>query len=135
MSLQTQWRYSGGADLILLSAFRQGNEVSLDLGAAMCLDLRAMKKAGTDPDVLFERIFRFSDEYAGGHPIVDLFFSEAKSSVKETAWSFVKELLGNLGIKDFDNIKHTIVTHIGNSRSKAVKAIGPPSMLDSYPKR
>ena len=70
----TKWRYSGGADLVLMNVqVSHPSPVVLDYGSAVCFRLNTMIATGviTGAEMFFEEIFRFGEDYQGSDSVVD----------------------------------------------------------------
>jgi hypothetical protein len=130
----TNWRYSGGADLILFPAKKlDTGEVVMDLGAAMNINLRELKAAKIEPDVLFETIFRFSDNSERDDSMFELFFDNTRRSLSKSFWLFLKSFVSSEASQEIDRINAMVVVDIRKPDVAPLRSLGPPSSRHSYP--
>jgi hypothetical protein len=67
---RSKWRYSGGADPLLINARFDGNEGRLDFSTAIAANLMKMKNDGAiqSVDSFFESTFQFAENQDGSDP-------------------------------------------------------------------
>lgn len=96
---ECNWKYSGEAELILLSAHKEGEEVKFDFDNAISCNLELMENDNAFSSVrsFFEKIFRFADNYVGESPVWDLSdsqgFSQGKKNIADCVLSLLPEQL------------------------------------------
>jgi hypothetical protein len=88
------WKYSGGADLLLTNAIFDGRDARLDFTSAITADLMTMKADGAITSVgwFFERIFRYAERQDGSDPT----WGFSNQAAKHVAGSALKSLLISL---------------------------------------
>ena len=128
---RSAWRYSGGADLILLNAtFRrrsflqralaagEATEVVLDFSSAIALQLETLRKDEVIPGVeqLFESIFRYAEAQDGRDPAWGFSQAVAGSHAGSFLLDLVLSLLpGKLG-KSAKDLSHFAIRDISVKR-------------------
>ncbi len=70
---ETNWRYSGATDLILLNTVISESETELNFASAFLFPLDKMKADGViySAEMFFEDIFRFADNYNGNNAVTE----------------------------------------------------------------
>jgi hypothetical protein len=97
----TTWTYSGGTDLVLTNAVRDGgNSVRLDFSSALAMNLEQAVSDGAIPDVSrwFERIFQFAEHHSADDPTWGFGLSAGLVAARSGLVAAILSLLpGNLG--------------------------------------
>ncbi|MER8639314.1 hypothetical protein [Mesorhizobium sp. M1365] len=135
ISEQTTWRYSGGVDLLLVTANRKPiSGFIVDFRGVIYIPLHTLKerKLIESPEVLFERIFRFAQHYKGPNPLAAFSVQEARVSLVQAAIESVLGWLPKEAKENFDYAKNFLVRDVSKdspSNAALVQQIswaGPP---------
>ncbi|SHF09358.1 hypothetical protein SAMN02745157_1621 [Kaistia soli DSM 19436] len=135
ISEQTTWLYSGGVDLLLVTANRRPNGgFIVDFKNVIYLPLHTLKerKLIESPEVLFERIFRFAQHYKGPNPLAAFSAQEARVSLVQAVIESVLGWLPREAKENFDYAKNFVVRDVSKSSPsnaalvQQVSWAGPP---------
>jgi hypothetical protein len=109
------WRYSGGADLLLFTSRRlsdKGNKAFLDFSEVVSLPLHVMKEGKVGPSVLFERIFSYAQHYHGFDPLAALAMQELRVSGVKAFINGLISWLARGGKEEVEYARHFIIRDI-----------------------
>jgi hypothetical protein len=109
---ESSWSYSGGIDLLLFTTRAgQSGEITIDLTGIIVIHVHAMvdKKLVEQPDVLFERIFRFAESFKGSDALVNLSTQEARVSAIEGLINVILGLLPKEGKERLDYARQFVI--------------------------
>jgi hypothetical protein len=114
---KTNWKYSGGSDLILVNAYRKSDldEPIIDFSNAIVCQLDAMKdaKAFISVEQYFEAIFRFSEEFSDNDPVWRFSDQQAVSNGVTALQRIALSLLPQGLSSEVEKMKHFAIKNIG----------------------
>lgn len=97
IELKTNWRYSGGTDLILADGRYDParHKGYVDFSSAISMTLEFVKGASLYPEIgmFFQRIFRFAKDYTGERPTFALSDALGGSALKEIVSSLALKVV------------------------------------------
>ncbi|MBY5868526.1 hypothetical protein [Rhizobium leguminosarum] len=126
----TEWRYSGGTDLLLLTTRRMSTERAvIDFSGAINIPLHVLKEKRLveSPELVLERVIRFAKNYNGDDPISSFSLQEARVSLAEGILSFLVGFLAKDARSNLDYARQFLIRDISKrqrSQDVVVKISG-----------
>ena len=92
---RTNWRYSGGTDLLLCTTLPdRGQSTAIDFNAVISISLDKLRDGKIDsPEIILKRVIDFAKSYRGSDPLPALSFQEARVSLFEAVVDTVVGLI------------------------------------------
>ncbi len=114
ISSQTNWQYSGGTDLLLLTTRKLTHDtVKIDFSGAINIALHELKEKKIEsPEVLLHRLIMFAKSYKGDYPLISLSIQEARVSFFEAVLNAIVGYLPKEAKERFDYAKQFAVKDV-----------------------
>jgi hypothetical protein len=112
---ETNWKYSGGTDLLLLTTRRDSkSHVVINFSGAINIALHVMKDRMLieSPEVLIERIIQFARSYKGVDPLLKLSLQEARVSLFEGVVNTLLSYISKDAKDRFDYAKQFVIRDV-----------------------
>jgi hypothetical protein len=148
MESETNWRYSGGVDLLLMTAGKDVKSTSLstghsherrkytiDLTGVISIPVHTLVKSNLieSPEILFERVFRFAKVFKGGDPLLGLMGQEVRVSAIEAIIESVFGLLPKEAKQRLDYSKHFSIKDVSKDGRRKTAVIKINNDFIPYP--
>jgi hypothetical protein len=123
---ETNWKYSGGTDLLLITTRRAATDnVVLNFSAAINIRLHELQEKGLvgSPEIIFERLIRFAENYKGPEPLLHLSLQEVRVSLFE---GVVNSILSYISKEMKDRIeygKHFLVQDVSKEERSGLALV------------